>query len=382
MKEKNTIKSDVDKLLSQVNISDQMYQNIMAGSDGAAHRDARRGEKMNGFSIKNAIIPAAAVILAMNVMYVGAGYVMQNKPLRELFMTQDADALTVPQGQQNQDIYGEILDSNIPAVENVGGQDDASRESNVQNTVNLGKYGEKIMDNEYFTIELLEKSCTGKELTFTYILTDKTQKGVAVNAFVDTEFDACSYVNGFGEELTASRLPEDSHYKLADNQKLCTFTQLGKEEYGSGMYKLFAEYFLPGDGEFQEGTEHTYFEAPIEIIGNDDYGLALKGSMDKTEGIVHFNAYNVYVSPLNVYLSMEGTYNGSVDSGWGTKSSHDITVYFADGTHTAVKVQLSSMSWDDRTGEIGVDMHAPFDTAIDPDHIVKVTLDDSVILEK
>lgn len=58
--------------------------------------------------------------------------------------------------------------------------------------------------------------------------------------------------------------------------------------------------------------------------------------------------------------------------------SHDITIGFADGTETKATVFLSAMGYG--SGNIDVDMRASFATSIDPGSIVRVMLDDVVIM--
>lgn len=348
------IKKNTDRLLAQTQISRELYENIMEGKS-----------MKRRFSIKRAALPAAAAILIMNVMYVGASCIIENTSLREYFIKKEEAPLTVPETQIRQDIYSEIAAGSLPAT---------------GNTVDSpGSYGEMIIDNDLFSIEVLEKTCTGRELNITYILTQKTQDTLIVQGFVDTAFDACSYESGFGDELYPDQLPADCGYELKENQRLCTITQLGTENYQSGLYQFYAEYFLIPEGqESVSGTDHTYFEASIEIIGNDDYGMALNGDMDKTEGAVHFEKYDVYISPLTVYLTLDGTYEGEMSSGWGMQNYHNVTIEFSDGTQTTAKVLLSGMKYG--TGKINVNMNASFEAPVNPDNIVKVMLDDTVIL--
>ena len=360
------IRENTDQLLAQIRVNKKLYENIMEGK-----------EMKRRFSVKKAALPLAAAILIMNVMYVGAGYIVENTALRDLFVEREEASLVVPQAQQKQEIYENITDSNVPGLSAAASKPAENSAEKESQPVDLGIYGEKIIDNDLFSIELLEKTCTGKELSFTYILTQKTDQEIIVNTFIDTAFDACSYESGSGDGLSWDKLPADCGYQLKENQMLCTMTQLGKEKYASGMYQLYAEYFLISD-EPTSGTGHNYFEAPVEIIGNDDYGLSLKGELDKTEGNVHFNAYDVYVSPLNVYLELDGTYQGEVTGDWGMKSYHTITIGFADGTETTAKVLLKGMEYGD--GKINVNMNASFAKAVDPDSIVKILLDDTEIL--
>ena len=128
------------------------------------------------------------------------------------------------------------------------------------------------------------------------------------------------------------------------------------------------------DGNIQSG----FYKTSIEIVRSGDYGFALNGGLDKTEEQVHFDRYEIYVSPLTVYLMMDGTYQGEIDAIWGMCRSHDIIIGFADGTETQATVLLSAMGYD--KGKIDVDMNASFETAIDPDSIVKVMLDDIVLM--
>lgn len=197
--------------------------------------------------------------------------------------------------------------------------------------------------------------------------------------------------SGFGDKFQWNKLPEGCEYELAENQELCIITQLGKTDYASGTYTLYAESFcyeapaVENEGEPSRGVvipdedvQNGFYRTPIEIVRNGDYGFALSGALDKTEEQVHFDQYDIYVSPLTVYLTMEGTYQGEISSIWGMHRSHVITIGFADGTQIQATVLLSGMGYGD--GEIDMDMRASFGTAIDPDSIVKVMLDDIVLM--
>lgn len=404
------IRQEADELMRHMRVTEEMHQAIMEG------RKMKNQNKFSKFSIKKAAVPAAAAFLIGSTMYVGAGYIMEQFPLREIFAQEGNNLMNVPESQKMPEIYGEVADPVNTASTGLPGDGSSIAESKTQ--IPMGKYGEMIIDNELFSIELLEKVCTGRELSLSYILTYKTEEMMPVDVVVEGDYygelldgpsDAAAdssrllLENGFGDSLDSEHLPDDCIYELAENQRLCNFTQLAKEEYRSGMYQLYAEYFTGADEivEYTAGadtgihasgsntagaelnpagskTGHTYFKAPIEIISNDNYGLALSGTTDKTEGDVHFDAYEVYVSPWNVYLSLEGTYKGEMSAIWGAKSSHEITIGFKDGTTACTTVLLSGMGYG--FGEIDVNMRASFDTAIDPEAIASVTLDGVVIM--
>lgn len=374
------IRENTDKLMSQVRISGKVYQNIMEG---------REMKNKKRFDIKRAMVPAAAAVLLMSTMYVGAGYIVEHTPLRHIFMQNGADEpLEVPRTQQMQEIYDEILDTNIPAAEPAAGGGESI-------PVSLGNFGDKIIDNELFSFEILEMTCAGRELSFTYILTNKTGEKLSVFPFIASDYYENSIESSFGDTLSQDELSKDSGYELAENQSLGICTQLGKTDYQSGMYNLYVDYIVHNiaegikvseseDGttmiacESEEGYE--YVQAPIEIVGNDKYGLSLEGTIDKTERNVHFNAYHVYVTPLTVYLTLDGTYDEAITGDWGMESYHDIAIGFADGTETTARVMLSAMGYG--FGEISVDMRASFDNAIDTAAIATVSLDGTVIMEQ
>jgi len=408
-------KRNADELMRFVRVDEDMYQAIMEG---------RKMRNRGKFTLRKAVVPAAAALLVTSTMYVAADYVIERTPLREIFAGRDADAMTVPESQKMPDIYGEVMDSvhaagqdgagAVPGSVNGAGTasgagyggDGAQGISRENTAVPMGKYGEMIIDNELFSIELLETVCMGRELSLSYILTRKTEEILpVVHVSVETDYygellDGPSDVpadserllldNGFGDSLRWNQLPEDCIYELEENQELCTMTQLAKEDYKSGLYTLYAEYFSCKDMDMAEepsemgrvssgsGKGHTYFKAPIEIISNDNYGLALSGTTDKTEGDVHFDTYSVYVSPWTVYLAMDGTYKGEISAIWGARSSHEIKIGFKDGAETQTTVRLAGMGYG--FGEIDVNMRASFETAIDPDAISSVTLDGVVIM--
>lgn len=356
-------------------------------------------------------MPAAAALLVMSTMYVGAGYLMDHTPLRDIFATRDDSALPVPQAQQRPDIYGEILDASFSASEAQtetgeepqGAADGAEASAE---TVPRGRYGEIVMDNEMFSIELLETTCAGREMTASYILTKKTDQYLTVKVSIDNDYldqwkeglagedidsDRMLMKSGFGDTFRWNNLPEGCGYELEENQELCIITQLGKADYAPGTYTLYAESYCheapaaEDQGEpFRfveipdEDVQSGFYKTSIEIQRSGDYGLALSGALDKTEDQVHFNRYDVYVSPMTVYLTLYGTYEGEVSSIWGMGSEHDITIVFQDGTQTQATVLLSSMGYG--SGKLDVDMRASFDTAIDPDAIVRVLLDGVAIM--
>ncbi len=400
------IRQEADELMRHMRVTEEMHQAIMEG---------RKMKNQKKFSIRKAAVPAAAAFLIGSTMYAGAGYIMEQFPLREIFAQESNNLMNVPESQKMPEIYGEVADPVDTAAAGLPGDGSSIADNKTQ--IPMGKYGEMIIDNELFSIELLENVCTGRELSLSYILTYKTEDLMTVSVTVEGDYygellDGPSDVpadssrllleNGFGDSLDRTQLPDDCIYELADNQRLCNFTQLAKEEYSSGIYQLYAEYFTGVDESVEyAGTdagadhalggntsdtemktigskEHTYFKAPIEIISNDNYGLALSGTTDKTEGDVHFDAYEVYVSPWNVYLSLEGTYKGEISAIWGAKSSHEITIGFKDGTTACTTVLLSGMGYG--FGEIDVNMRASFDAAIDPEAISSVMLDGVLIM--
>lgn len=349
----------------------------------------------------------------MSTMYVGAGYLMDHTPLRDIFATRDDSALPVPQAQQRPDIYGEILDASFSASEAQtetgeepqGAADGAEASAE---TVPWGRYGEIVMDNELFSIELLETTCAGREMTASYILTKKTDQYLTVNVSIDNNYlgqwkeglagedidsDRMLMKSGFGDTFRWNNLPEGCGYELEENQELCIITQLGKADYAPGTYTLYAEsYYHEAPAVEDQGEPFRFVEIPdedvqsgfyktsIEIQRSGDYGLALSGALDKTEDQVHFDRYDVYVSPMTVYLTLYGTYEGEISSIWGMGREHDITIVFQDGTQTQATVLLSSMGYG--SGKLDVDMRASFDTAIDPDAIVRVLLDGVAIMGK
>ena len=370
-----------------------------------------RNRKRGHSAWRRAAVPAAAALLVMSTMYVGAGYLMDHTPLRDIFATRDDSALPVPQAQQRPDIYGEILDASFSASEAQtetgeepqGAADGAEASAE---TVPRGRYGEIVMDNELFSIELLETTCAGREMTASYILTKKTDQYLTVNVSIDNDYlgqwkeglagedidsDRMLMKSGFGDTFRWNNLPEGCGYELEENQELCIITQLGKADYAPGTYTLYAEsYYHEAPAVEDQGEPFRFVEIPdedvqsgfyktsIEIQRSGDYGLALSGALDKTEDQVHFDRYDVYVSPMTVYLTLYGTYEGEISSIWGMGREHDITIVFQDGTQTQATVLLSSMGYG--SGKLDVDMRASFDTAIDPDAIVRVLLDGMAIM--
>lgn len=435
-------KENVDHLMSNVTVNEKIYRAVMEGNpENAGHRirNCRIGEERemteagggmemkNGRNMKNrrkpvwrqAAVPMAAALLVMSTMYVGAGYLIDHTPLRDIFTAGDDSALPVPEAQQRPDIYGEILDDSFSSAENrtdagIEAGTEADGGSAEENTAkgrtqsSWGKYGEIVIDNELFSIELLETTCAGRELTASYILTRKTEGYLTVNVSIDNDYlgqwkdglagedydiSRCLLRGGFGDFFPWNKLPEGCGYELAENQELWLITQLGKTDYASGTYTLYAESYFHDTPEVENAGEREsaqltglpdddiqsgFYRTSIEIVRSGDYGLVLNGSLDKTEEQVHFDQYEIYVSPLTVYLTMEGTYQGEVSEIWGMCRSHDITIGFADGTETKATVLLSGMGYG--KGEIDVDMRASFGTAIDPDSIVKVILDDIVLM--
>ena len=422
-------RENVDDLMSCVTVSEGMRRAILegnpekaghramsrtgAGTEGGMDMGNGRNRKRGHSAWRRAAVPAAAALLVMSTMYVGAGYLMDHTPLRDIFATRDDSALPVPQAQQRPDIYGEILDASFSASEAQtetgeepqGAADGAEASAE---TVPRGRYGEIVMDNELFSIELLETTCAGREMTASYILTKKTDQYLTVNVSIDNNYlgqwkeglagedidsDRMLMKSGFGDTFRWNNLPEGCGYELEENQELCIITQLGKADYAPGTYTLYAEsYYHEAPAVEDQGESFRFVEIPdedvqsgfyktsIEIQRSGDYGLALSGALDKTEDQVHFDRYDVYVSPMTVYLTLYGTYEGEISSIWGMGREHDITIVFQDGTQTQATVLLSSMGYG--SGKLDVDMRASFDTAIDPDAIVRVLLDGVAIMGK
>ena len=420
-------RENVDDLMSCVTVSEGMRRAILegnpekaghramsrtgAGTEGGMDMGNGRNRKRGHSAWRRAAVPAAAALLVMSTMYVGAGYLMDHTPLRDIFATRDDSALPVPQAQQRPDIYGEILDASFSASEAQtetgeepqGAADGAEASAE---TVPWGRYGEIVMDNELFSIELLETTCAGREMTASYILTKKTDQYLTVNVSIDNNYlgqwkeglagedidsDRMLMKSGFGDTFRWNNLPEGCGYELEENQELCIITQLGKADYAPGTYTLYAEsYYHEAPAVEDQGESFRFVEIPdedvqsgfyktsIEIQRSGDYGLALSGALDKTEDQVHFDRYDVYVSPMTVYLTLYGTYEGEISSIWGMGREHDITIVFQDGTQTQATVLLSSMGYG--SGKLDVDMRASFDTAIDPDAIVRVLLDGVAIM--
>ena len=420
-------RENVDDLMSCVTVSEGMRRAILegnpekaghramsrtgAGTEGGMDMGNGRNRKRGHSAWRRAAVPAAAALLVMSTMYVGAGYLMDHTPLRDIFATRDDSALPVPQAQQRPDIYGEILDASFSASEAQtetgeepqGAADGAEASAE---TVPRGRYGEIVMDNELFSIELLETTCAGREMTASYILTKKTDQYLTVNVSIDNNYlgqwkeglagedidsDRMLMKSGFGDTFRWNNLPEGCGYELEENQELCIITQLGKADYAPGTYTLYAEsYYHEAPAVEDQGESFRFVEIPdedvqsgfyktsIEIQRSGDYGLALSGALDKTEDQVHFDRYDVYVSPMTVYLTLYGTYEGEVSSIWGMGREHDITIVFEDGTQTQTTVLLSSMGYG--SGKLDVDMRASFDTAIDPNTIVRVLLDGAAIM--
>lgn len=420
-------RENVDDLMSGVTVSEGMRRAILegnpekaghramsrtgAGTEGGMDMGNGRNRKRGHSAWRRAAVPAAAALLVMSTMYVGAGYLMDHTPLRDIFATRDDSALPVPQAQQRPDIYGEILDASFSASEAQtetgeepqGAADGAEASAE---TVPRGRYGEIIMDNELFSIELLETTCAGREMTASYILTKKTDQYLTVNVSIDNDYlgqwkeglagedidsDRMLMKSGFGDTFRWNNLPEGCGYELEENQELCIITQLGKADYAPGTYTLYAESYcheapaVEDQGESfrfveipDEDVQSGFYKTSIEIQRSGDYGLALSGALDKTENQVHFDRYDVYVSPMTVYLTLYGTYEGEVSSIWGMGREHDIAIVFQDGTQTQATVLLSSMGYG--SGKLDVDMRASFDTAIDPNAIVRVLLDGAAIM--
>lgn len=382
-------------------------------------RNQNRKNKMKP-TWRQAAVPAAAALLVMSTMYVGAGYLIRHTPLRDIFTAKDDFAIPVPEAQQRTDIYGEILDSHVSDRESQE-KTDTDGSTSGEATANSGKYGEIIIDNELFSIELLETTCAGRELTASYILTKKTDQILTVNVSIDNDYtgqwrdglageeyntEKTLMDRGFGDSFRWNQLPEGCGYQLEENQELRIITQLGKVPFASGTYTLYADAYLreeipaaeeaenylgeevPAEEENAEESpsfvvlegdvEEFHYRTPIELTGNDGYGLELNGTIDKTEEQVHFDRYEIYISPMTVYLTLDGTYQGEISAIWGMQRSHDITIGYADGTQTTSKVLLSGMGYG--FGKIDVDMHASFGTAIDPESIVSVMLDDIVLM--
>ncbi len=421
-------RENVNELMSGVTVSEGMRRAILegdpekaghramsrtgAGTEGGMDMGNGRNRKRGHSAWRRAAVPAAAALLVMSTMYVGAGYLMDHTPLRDIFATRDDSALPVPQAQQRPDIYGEILDASYSVPENPAEAGETSQgaadgaEGSAEAAAPRGRYGEIVMDNELFSIELLETTCAGREMTASYILTKKTDQYLTVNVSIDNDYlgqwkeglagedidsDRMLTKSGFGDTFRWNNLPEGCGYELEENQELCIITQLGKADYAPGTYTLYAESYCheapaaEDQGESfrfveipDEDVQSGFYKTSIEIQRSGDYGLALSGALDKTEDQVHFDRYDVYVSPMTVYLTLYGTYEGEVSSIWGMGREHDITITFEDGTQTQATVLLSSMGYG--SGKLDVDMRASFDTAIDPNTIVRVLLDGVAIM--
>lgn len=426
-------RENVDSLMSNVTVNEEMRRAILEKNPAYKKHHARNRVNDTGREMaeteragmagkkplwRQAALPAAAVLLVMSTMYAGAGYLIDHTPLRDIFTARDDSALPVPEAQQRPDIYGEILDSSYLSAGSqaeAGTGDGAETEAGAETgTVSgetaapRGKYGEIVMDNELFTIEMLEMTCAGRELTASYILTRKAEGCLTVQISIDNDYlgqwkdglagetyDTSKTLirSSFGDTFRWNKLPEGCGYELAENQELCILTQLGKKDYASGTYTLYAQTYLhdaptvENEGEPSQMVEIPdediktgFYRTSIEIERSGDYGFELSGALDKTEEQVHFDRYEIYVSPLTLYLTMDGTYQGEVSAIWGMCRSHVITIGFADGTQTQATVVLSGMGYG--KGGIDVDMRASFGTAIDPASIVKVVLDDIVLMDE
>lgn len=436
-------RENVDSLMSNVTVNEEMRRAILEKNPAYKKHHARNRANDTGREMaeteragmagkkplwRQAALPAAAVLLVMSTMYVGAGYLIDHTPLRDIFTVRDDSALPVPEAQQRPDIYGEILDSSYLSAGSqaeAGTGDGAETEAGAETGTGAeigteagtvsgetaaprGKYGEIVMDNELFTIEMLEMTCAGRELTASYILTRKAEGYLTVQISIDNDYlgqwkdglagetyDTSKTLirSSFGDTFRWNKLPEGCGYELAENQELCILTQLGKKDYASGTYTLYAQTYLhdaptvENEGEPSQMVEIPdediktgFYRTSIEIEHSGDYGFELSGALDKTEEQVHFDRYEIYVSPLTLYLTMDGTYQGEVSAIWGMCRSHVITIGFADGTQTQATVVLSGMGYG--KGGIDVDMRASFGTAIDPASIVKVVLDDIVLMDE
>ncbi len=362
------LRENIDNLMSEVTIGEEMRRAIMEG---------RRKRRFQGGRM--AFFSAAAVLFAASTMYVGAGYLMEHMPVRSLFDRKKSPSysfISVPEGMQRKDIYGEILDSGYLA-------------------------GEKIIDNEMFSIELLETTCAGREITVSYILTKKAGKNIIVDVWLDTEFagkvmDGSIGNDDSGELLTLNSFTDnygsfprkDSGYTLAMNQEMCVVTQLGSRDYESGDYMLYA---MCHTRKTEDGT--VVFErwadeegkdvcsVPIEITGNNKYGLDLTGDIDMAEGDFRFASYGMYISPLTVYLDLYGVWQGSGDPGL-SGNEYEMVIGFADGTEARTVMQERQIKRSSENKNITVNMKAAFDGVIDPDSIVKIELNEITIMGK
>uniref|UniRef100_UPI002634DBCF hypothetical protein n=1 Tax=uncultured Acetatifactor sp. TaxID=1671927 RepID=UPI002634DBCF len=271
-------RENVDELMSGVTVSEGMRRAILegdpekaghramsrtgAGTEGGMDMGNGRNRKRGHSAWRRAAVSAAAALLVMSTMYVGAGYLMDHTPLRDIFATRDDSALPVPQAQQRPDIYGEILDASYSVPENPAEAGETSQgaadgaEGSAEAAAPRGRYGEIVMDNELFSIELLETTCAGREMTASYILTKKTDQYLTVNVSIDNDYlgqwkeglagedidsDRMLTKSGFGDTFRWNNLPEGCGYELEENQELCIITQLGKADYAPGTYTLYAE---------------------------------------------------------------------------------------------------------------------------------------------
>ena len=108
-------RENVDDLMSCVTVSEGMRRAILegnpekaghramsrtgAGTEGGMDMGNGRNRKRGHSAWRRAAVPAAAALLVMSTMYVGAGYLMDHTPLRDIFATRDDSALPVPQAQ-------------------------------------------------------------------------------------------------------------------------------------------------------------------------------------------------------------------------------------------------------------------------------------------
>ena len=276
--------------------------------------------------------------------------------------------------------------------------------------LSFGEVGERIIDNDMYSIDLLETTCAGREFTATYILTKKADQDMTVDVWVDTDFvgkvlDGTAENDGSGKVLTLQSytdrftrytLLQNSEYTLARNQELCIVSQLAAEDYVSGTYMLYANCHIrkketiQGGGKKEISYERwinedgkNYCSAPIEIAGNSKYGLGLSGAMDRTEGEIHFEEYEVYISPLTIYVNLSGERMGSLDSRFNEGYQYEISLGFWDGTEirTVIEEEALQRSRSDDKGVV-ISMRASFDRAIDPESIVSVGLDGAVIMDE
>lgn len=393
------LRDDINVLMSEVKISGEMHRAVLDGK--------RRKHRFSGSG--RALGSAAAVLLALSTLHAGAGYLKEHTPLFNLFFigSDSFDGLTeVSEEIQRQDIYDEILDSRLQAGEKgeaVGKEDAPGENGGKTVAVPLGEAGEKVIDNEMYSIELLETTCAGREITVSYILTRKAWNDVIVDVWVDTDsygkiLDGSAGEDDFDRVLTQTwftdrygrMLREGSGYTLDMNQEFCVTKQLGKQDYRSGEYTLYAmchtrETEQDGTNYYEKWKDEEgkdFCSIPIEIVGNEKYGFELSGSIGGAVGDCQLEEYGVYISPLNVYLTLSGERpGGSEKMGYG-KYKCELVLGFEDGSEVRMKMRERSIQSCKGGEGVIVELKSSFDGAIDPETIERIILNDITIMEK